>query len=112
MDIRSRIGASEMRLEIKDTLTSTALSRDLYVFDFNTTHGFRLVSYHQQTRASNRHKWTGPFWDSSDERDYHSKLKRPTTIPAHVIEDARRELNSAIYKLPIFIGWWNADHKL
>lgn len=101
-----------MRIEIIDTLTAKTLQRDLYVF-YYSERGFRLNSFAKQERASTRHKWTGPAWNASDERKPHgSQLDRPTVIPSHVIEDARRAVTRHIYEQPIFIGWFNPDHKL
>lgn len=51
-------------------------------------HWMILKFYGEQTRETRRHKFTGPFWDSTDERKYHSKLERPTQIPEDVVTEA------------------------
>jgi hypothetical protein len=95
-----------MRLEIVDTLTAShdehGMRRELYVFDFNISWGFRLIEYWQQSRIDTRHKWVGPRWNVYDER--RSKLKQPTIIPDHVLVDARSAVNKEVYKLPVKIG--------
>lgn len=99
-----------MRIEVPDK--ESELSRDLYVFDYNFYQGFRLDSYHQQTRQTKRHKWTGPFWASADERSYHSKLTRPETVPPHVILAVIQVVTEKIEKMPFYVGWFNPEHRL
>ena len=86
--------------------------REMYRFDFRGALGARLVFYAKQSRATSRHKWVGPFWDSSDERSYHSALPRPGDIPTRVMVELRAELIKQIDKMPLYIGWWNKDHEV
>ena len=51
-----------MRIEIETDVTD--LSRKVWYFHMDSLYqGFRLTRYTEQTRATKRHKWTGPFWD-------------------------------------------------
>jgi len=66
-----------------------------------------LEFYGQQTRASTRHKWVGPFWDRSDERRYHSRLDRPEHIPDWVMQDALQQ--RAAQDVKFYIGFTNQE---
>ncbi|AFH19758.1 hypothetical protein F406_gp057 [Agrobacterium phage 7-7-1] len=99
------------RIEISHN--ATPLSRELYVFDHNAwQRGTRLVSYAQQTRATTRHKFKGPVWDSNDERIYMngSQLARPTEIPGEVLESLKKELIDEVLSMTLFVGWFNEKH--
>lgn len=67
----------------------------------------RLLYYGEETRLSRRHKWRGEFWDSSDERRYHSKIERPKDVPADVLEDVLRAIRETPVK--VFAGFFHAD---
>lgn len=82
--------------------------RELYIFEL-CDRGIRLLSYHQQTRKSNRHKWAGPMWEWVDERSYHSALNRPTVIPPAVIKEARSRYMEFILSQPVYIGWFSNE---
>lgn len=84
--------------------------RESWEFDTGYQHGLRLTMYAIQTRQSNRHKWKGKFWDSSDERSYHSALERPSTIPDDVIIEAREKFVEEMMKVPVYIGWFDEKY--
>ncbi|AHJ10770.1 hypothetical protein P106B_87 [Rhizobium phage vB_RglS_P106B] len=99
-----------MRILIEDKLIP--LSRDLWVFDYSETYGFRLVEYRQEKRQTTRHKWVAEKWDSMDERRYNSALDRPTAIPENVLLWARLEMIKRIKEADVYIGWFNEESKL
>lgn len=66
-----------------------------------------LIRYSEDKRPTKRHKWSGLFWDSSDERKYNSKLPRPLLIPDDVIAEALEK--RAQMHVKIYIGWYNHD---
>lgn len=99
------------RIEISHN--ATPLTRELYVFEHNAwERGTRLASYAQQTRATTRHKFKGPAWNSSDERRYPngSQLPRPMEIPGEVLESLKKELIDEVLSMTLFIGWYNPLH--
>jgi hypothetical protein len=75
------------------------LSRKAWEFSL---HGNYLVlkRYAEETRQTRRHGWRGPFWASSDERSYNSKLPRPQSIPEDVYLDALKG-----YEIQVSVGW-------
>ena len=67
-----------------------------------------LKEYAEETRETTRkRKWTGLKWDATDERNYNSKLPRPTGVPDWVVREAIRQM-----PVDVFIGWTNAESKL
>lgn len=92
----------------------TALERKVWRFHCSWDSGYgstpkpiliRLFYYGEETRPTKRHKWRGKFWDSNNERSYHSVLKRPTSIPPDVAADVHR----AIWETPakVFAGFFS-----
>lgn len=77
----------------------------IWVFDTSGTK-LRLTSYHEASRKTKRHAFSGPCWDWIDERPYCSQLDRPTEIPSDVIEEAYTKM---IKKLTVYIGWISCD---
>jgi hypothetical protein len=99
-------------MQIEVTHNETELSRDFYRFYWSEGNGFRFTFFSTQTRATKRHKWTGPFWDSDDERGYHSKLPRPADISPEVLRLAMVLASEQVMASKVFIGWYNVDHEL
>lgn len=87
------------------------LQRKLWVFHVGEL-ALRLIRYHEQRRATKRHKYVGKMWDCADERAYHSGLKRPTTIPRDVAEEALKIHAEMALAADIYVGWWGNDHLL
>lgn len=85
-------------------LSGDKLRRQYWRFDY-VAMCLRLTFYAEQCRETTRHKWTGPFWSYMDERPYHSKLPRPSSIPQWVVDDAIRQ----IPRPGVFIGWLNDE---
>ncbi len=83
-----------------------------WTFQYSAQNGFRLERYAEETRKNKRCKWVGLFWSSMDERRYFSKFSRPVNIPANVIAEAKRTVAEQIHKAPVYIGWFNEEHKL
>ena len=94
---------------IERLVSEDGMTRKAWEFEFGTR-GLRLLEYREQTRKTIRHKWKGPIWTWMDERDYQSKLPRPVSIPADVVEEARDEAEKILRQMPIFIGWFSTDH--
>lgn len=93
------------RIEV-ERLNKDRLSRNLWVFRWFSA---RLVlqSYHEEIRETPRHKFKGPKWDSADERNYNSKLARPTEIPAEIMMDAIAKVSHSNFHF--YIGWTNDE---
>lgn len=92
--------------EFETEASEDGLSRKLWVFRITATE-IVLTSVHHQSRKTKRHKFTGPKWDSHDERSYVSELPRPNYIPTLVLlaaEQVWRELGG---DTPVYIGWTN-----
>jgi len=75
------------------------------MWEFQTSGGYDglylcLVRYMEGSRPTKRHKLKGEQWYSMDERSYCSKLPRPTSIPADVIDEAMRQI-----EVKVSIGW-------
>lgn len=92
-----------------EKLSQGELSREAWDFyvsgrTFSSEQNLVLTRYAVQTRLTKRHKWIGDVWVSRDERNYCSKLPRPTEIPDWVIQEAIKSL-----QFHICIGWSNAD---
>ena len=94
----------------------TALERKVWKFNCKWDDGYwrescpisaRLVYYGEETRATSRHKWRGEFWDSDDERRYHSRLKRPTEIPPDVLAEVIKRIREV--PVEVYMGRFNAE---
>lgn len=85
------------------------LSRKFWVFDYDSVQ-LRLLSYHEQERATTRHKFKGPKWDYMDERPYYSKLDRPTEIPADILAEAKASILD--HPIAVHIGWTNDESRI
>jgi hypothetical protein len=97
-----------MRFEV-ERFVNYPNERKVWHFIWDEVHGFRLHAYKEQTRKTKRSKWEGKSWDSMDERAYASSLQRPTSIPSEIMHDARKHVESLIYKHPVYIGWFNTN---
>jgi hypothetical protein len=72
------------------------------VWEFSPSLGYlRLTFYMEGHRPTARHKFRGDSWNSTDERSYASPLKRPTSIPRDVAEEALRQVPPP----KVTIGW-------
>jgi hypothetical protein len=73
------------------------------VWSFTHSGGFlMLVRFANEERATTRHKFRAVTkWESSDERSYHSQLKRPEAIPAWVVDEALKQIPPPV----VTIGW-------
>lgn len=83
--------------------------KSVRMWEFRASGGYdgvylTLTRYMEGTRPTRRHKLKGEMWDSSDERSYHSKLPRPTSIPDDVIAEAMTQL-----QVKVSIGWTRED---
>ena len=94
-----------MNIEV-ERISDDGLSRNLWRFSVGPSM-LRLTSYHEQTRATSRHKFIGDKWDCKDERRYNSRLDRPTSIPQDIINDA---LSQIVWS--INIGWTNDESRI
>ncbi|WP_281823067.1 hypothetical protein [Sphingobium sp. BS19] len=96
-----------MKIEVRRA-AENGLSRQVWGFDVSPRHSgeiaIRLGRYAIEARKkpAGRFCAAGPEgrWDSCDERQYHSRLPRPTFIPQDVMDEA---LDSIKYSF--FIGW-------
>lgn len=98
----------------------TDLERKVWKFSFQWSSGYssngprpisvRLVYYGEETRPSRRHKWRGEFWDSDDERRYHSKIERPKEVPADVLEEVVRAIRET--PVEVFAGFFRTERLL
>lgn len=101
-----------MQIEIERLDKNDPHRRALWCFEWNEYHrGVCLTSYHEQTRQTNRHKWKGELWTNFDERQYVSKLSRPVSIPADVMDELYVEITRQVIATPVYIGWYNEKHK-
>ena len=97
-----------------DIVRGTDLERKLWRFtpsyDYEGRPSLRLCSYHEQTRKSKRHKFSGSQWSYADERKYCSSLYRPTEIPPDVLAEAVSNLVDLAKNPAIYIGWMTPEH--
>ena len=69
--------------------------------DFSDRVKVILRGYGIERRKSARGKWPKALpedrWSMADERRYFSKLERPTSVPADVLDEARKSIEITFY---------------
>jgi len=97
-----------MRFEI-ELVSADKLTRKLWVFN-SRYNEIVLEQYHEQARATTRHKFKGPLWSSMDERSYYSKLGRPKGLPDWVRAEAEKRARDV--ETVFYVGWFNEESRI
>lgn len=94
-----------------DVIRGTDLERKVWVFRL-AEHGMtiRLESYHEQTRASKRHKFQGSSW-SYINGTAHFGLGMPTEIPQDVLAEAIAEMVRLAASPKVYIGYLSQEYR-